>query len=99
MYPTDKEAYIHICEGYDTIEVNGQVGFGVSRIPENANENFEIWVAGDMDSEMLITTIAHEYKHFMQCCNGDTFNEDEAEKFANKIFEELTVRRKDVFEE
>lgn len=93
IYPIDKEVYIHICEGYDTIEVNGQVGFGVSRIPENANENFEIWVAGDMDSEMLITTIAHEFKHFLQYCNGQEFNEDDAENFANKISQELSIRK------
>lgn len=93
IYPTDKEVFIHICEGYDCIDVNGQVGFGVSHAPDNEDENFEIWVAGDMDSDMLITTIAHEYKHFIQYCNSEGFDEDEAERFANKILEELSVRK------
>ena len=89
MYPTEIEVYIHILEGYDTVEVNGEIAFGVSRIPDKENENYEIYVAGDVPDECLITTIAHEFAHFLQYCNGEPFNEDEAEEFANKILEEL----------
>lgn len=93
MYPSEQEVIIHICEGYDCVEINGQVGFGVSHVPDSENEQFEIWIAGDMPDDLLITTIAHEFKHFLQYCNSQEFDEDEAEKFANKIFQELSVRK------
>ena len=89
MHPTEQDVFIHICEGYDCVEVNNQVGFGVSHIPDCDNENYEIWVAGDLPDEYLITTIAHEFAHFLQYCHGEPFNEEEAEEFANKILEEL----------
>ena len=93
MYPTERELYIHIIEGYDTVEVNGEIAFGVSHIPDNENENYEIWVAGDLPDEYLITTIAHEFAHFLQYCHGEPFDEDEAEEFANKILEELQCKQ------
>ena len=42
-----------------------------------------------MEKEELIRTIAHEYKHVMQLFNNEEFDEDEAEKFADKILEEM----------
>lgn len=95
MYPTEQDVFIHICEGYDCVDVNGQVGFGVSHVPENENEDFEIWIAGDMPDDLLITTIAHEYKHFLQYCKHEQFIEEEAENFANQILEELSVSVED----
>lgn len=88
-YPTDREAYVHILNGYDTVEVNGEIAFGVSHIPDSDNENYEIWVAGDLPDEYMITTIAHEFAHFLQYIHGKPFDEEEAERFANKILEEL----------
>lgn len=89
MYPTEKDLYIHILDGYDAVDVNNQIGFGVSRIPDDENEHFEIWVGGDLPDDYLITTIAHEYAHFLQYCRGEEFDEDKAEEFANKVLEEL----------
>lgn len=94
-YPTDREAYIHIPNGYDTVEVNGEIAFGVSHIPDSDNENYEIWVAGDLPDDYLITTIAHEFAHFLQYVNGESFDEEGAERFANKVLEELQCQQKE----
>lgn len=82
-YPTDKRLIVHVMEGYDTIETPTGKGFGVF-IPET----LEIYIAGDMpgESENLIKTLAHEFKHFLQYCDGKPFNETEAEKFAEEIY-------------
>ena len=93
QYPTDREVYMHICEGYDCIDVDNQVGFGVSKVPTSAEENFEIWIAGDLSDECLITTIAHEFAHFIQYIHGEPFDEDEAEEFANKVLEDLQCKK------
>lgn len=93
MHPTERDLYIHILDGYDTVEVNNKIGFGVSHVPDNENENYEIWVAGDLPDDYLITTIVHEFAHFLQYCNREPFNEDDAEKFANKILEELQCKQ------
>lgn len=93
MYPIEIEVYIHILDGYDTVEVNGEIAFGVSHIPDNENENYEIWVAGDLPDEYMITTIAHEFAHFLQYIHGEPFDEEEAEGFANKVLEELQCQQ------
>lgn len=86
-YPQDKTAIVHVMEGYDTIETPEGFGFGVF-VPEK----LEIFIAGDMPGgeESLIKTLAHEYKHFMQYCEGKPFNEEEAEEFAEKIYKKIT---------
>lgn len=90
-YSTDKDVYIHICEGYDTIETPEGVGFGVFHVPQSENEKPCIYIAGDMpnDDFQLVETIAHEYKHFMQWCKGEAFSEKEADLFAGKVKREL----------
>ena len=76
-----KEVFIHIAEGYDTIETPTGIGFGVF-VPETQ----EIFVAGDMpEPQCLITTIAHEYKHFIQYCENRPYSEEEAEEFAETV--------------
>lgn len=90
-YPTQKDVFIHVCEGYDTIETPDGVGFGVFVKPEGENETHTIYIAGDMpnDDFQIAETIAHEYKHFMQWCNGEEFSEEQAEDFAKEVVEKL----------
>lgn len=83
-YPQDKEVTVHICEGYECIDTGEGVGFAVFN-----PETLEIYIATELpepDREFfLIETMAHEYKHFMQLCEGKPFDEKEAEEFGEKI--------------
>lgn len=79
-YPQDKHVDVIICEGYDCVEgPDGGVGFGVFD-----TEAMKIYIATDVPfpEETLIETTAHEYRHFMQLCEGQPFDEEEAEAFA-----------------
>lgn len=86
-FPTDKRLIVHVMEGYDTIETPDGMGFGVF-VPET----LEIYIAGDMTEkeEGLIRTLAHEFKHFIQYCDGKPFDELEAEEFAEEIYKKVT---------
>lgn len=90
-YPTEKEVFLHICEGYDTIETTDGCGFGVFVKPETKEDIPNIYIAGDMpnDDFQIAETLAHEYKHFMQWCNGEEFSEQEAEDFAKEVIDKL----------
>lgn len=82
-YPCDKEVYLHIAEGADCIEApDGNRGFGVF-VPEMSS----IFIAEDIPEKevALIETIAHEYMHFLQYCNNEPFDEEDAEKFAIEV--------------
>lgn len=79
-YPQEQNIDVIICEGYDCIEgPDGTKGFGVF-IPSES----KIYLATDVPEweTGLIETTAHEYKHFMQHCEGMPFDEEEAEAFA-----------------
>lgn len=90
-YPTDKDVFLHICEGYDTIETPEGMGFGVFVKPESSERVPVIYIAGDMpnDDFQIIETLAHEYKHFMQYCNGEEFSEEQADNFAKEVRKKL----------
>ena len=90
-YPTDKDVFLHICEGYDTIETPDGMGFGVFVKPESSEQVPAIYIAGDMpnDDFQIIETLAHEYKHFMQYCNGEEFSEEQAENLAKEVVKDL----------
>lgn len=90
-YPTNRDVFLHICEGYDTIETPDGVGFGVFVKPETLEDTPTIFIASDMpNGEFRITeTLAHEYCHFMQYCNKKEFSEEEAEKFAEGVINKL----------
>lgn len=81
-HPQTEDVDIKIIENYEVIETPDGVGFGVF-VPEQK----VIYIASDLpDKETsLITTIAHEYMHFIQYCEHRSFDEDEAEKFAEEI--------------
>lgn len=87
-YPQDREVKLVIAEGYDCIETpEGEAGFGVFD-----TETLTIYIATDVpDPEAsLIETTAHEYRHFMQLCEGQPFDEEEAEAFALYILYLMT---------
>lgn len=89
-HPTTEKVYLHIVEGFDCIESpDGQKGFGCY-IPENK----EIYLAEDIPDkeETVIETLAHEYKHFMQHCEGREFDEEEAEQFAIQVMADFRKR-------
>lgn len=90
-YPTQKDVFIHVCEGYDTIETPDGVGFGVFVKPESKNETPTIYIAGDMPNNdfQIVETIAHEYRHFMEWCNNEEFSEEQAEDFAKEVVEKI----------
>ena len=37
----------------------------------------------------MIETVAHEWKHWLQYCNDEAYDEEEAEDFARQIAEEF----------
>ena len=86
-YPMQKDVFIHVCEGYDTIETPDGCGFGVFVKPENETEIPTIYIAVNMpnDDFQIAETIAHEYRHFMQWCNNEEFSEEQAEDFAKEV--------------
>lgn len=91
-YPRKEKVYLRILEGYDCIETpNGEMGFAVFDTDSNC-----IYVPGevpeeakDMAAAVLITSVAHEYMHFMQKCDGKPYDEDEANDFSCKIMNDI----------
>lgn len=86
-FPWEENVKVYIMEDYDTIQSpDGGVGFGVF-VPAT----MEIYLAGDIPEkeEGLIKTLSHEYKHFLQHCEGEPFDEEEAENFAEEIYKRI----------
>lgn len=86
-FPREENVTVYIMEDYDTIQSpDGGVGFGVF-VPTT----MEIYLAGDIPEkeEGLIKTLSHEYKHFLQHCEGKPFDEEEAEAFAEEIYKRI----------
>lgn len=76
---------IYIAEGYDTIEdEDGNVGFGVY-IPDEK----QIYVVGDVDNEVRLKALFHELCHWVQDMCGRPFDEDEANRFAEVVYDAL----------
>lgn len=94
-FPTQKDVFIHVCEGYETIETPDDFGFGVFVKPESKSESPAIYIAGDMpnDDFRIVETIAHEYRHFMQWCNDEEFSEEQAIEFAKGAVERLCRKK------
>lgn len=85
-YPINQNVYIHVCEGFDSIQEpdTENVAFGMF-----GNNNDHIYVAGDIPKEQILKTLAHEYKHFIQKYSNEEYSESNAEDFADKIFNEF----------
>jgi hypothetical protein len=83
----DGEVEVEFLEGYDSIEgPDGSMGFGVFVPTEE-----KIYIADDLPGgeESMIETVAHEWKHWLQYCNDEAYDEEEAEDFARQIVEEF----------
>lgn len=81
------EVEVEFLEGYDSIEgPDGSMGFGVFVPTEE-----KIYIADDLPGgeEGMIETVAHEWKHWLQYCNDEAYDEEEAEDFARQIVEEF----------
>lgn len=81
------EVEVEFLEGYDSIEgPDGSMGFGVFVPTEE-----KIYIADDLPGgeESMIETVAHEWKHWLQYCNDEAYDEEEAEDFARQIAEEF----------
>ena len=89
-YSTKEDVYIKIAEGFEVVQdpTTGECGFGALDTKYKI-----ICIPSLMEEEELIRTIAHEYRHFMQMCDGATteedFDEDDAENFADMILKEM----------
>lgn len=98
-YCVDDTVYIKILEDYDCVmDKDGEMGWAVLN-----TETKTIYIPAlvspidDSDKvdyeEEIIRRIAHEYKHFLQMCNGEELwteqCEDDAENFADKIVTEI----------
>ena len=74
--------HVFIAEGYDSIKSeDGRTGFGVYD-PENK----QIFIAGAVPDEVFIKVLLHELMHWVQDISGYAFNEDEANAFAENIY-------------
>lgn len=81
------EVEVEFLEGYDSIEgPDGSMGFGAFVPTEE-----KIYIADDLPGgeESMIETVAHEWKHWLQYCNDEAYDEEEAEDFARQIVEEF----------
>lgn len=67
------EVEVEFLEGYDSIEgPDGSMGFGVFVPTEE-----KIYIADDLPGgeESMIETVAHEWKHWLQYCNDEAYDE------------------------
>lgn len=89
FYGRKEKVYIHILEESDAVQApDGKMGFGVF-----CTENQHIYVAADIpEPEITVPhTIAHEYMHFLQWCEGRPYDEKEADEFAEHILEVIST--------
>lgn len=74
---------IYIADGYDTVEgEDGNVGFGVY-VPDEK----QIYIAGDVDNEVRLKALFHELCHWVQDMCGRPFDEDEANRLAEAVYD------------
>lgn len=95
-YPRDKTFYLHICEGHDSIQDPYTEGLGFGMFNRKTNH---CYVAGDLEEEQVLKTIAHEYKHFLQKYDMLDFNEEDAEDFAEMIYNKFTCEIRTTIED
>lgn len=88
---TDKKVKLSILHNYQSVgSGEDNVGFAVY-LPELNTIMLLTERPKELedDEDFVIHNLAHEYKHFLQDCNGEEFNEDEADKFADDIVEKF----------
>jgi hypothetical protein len=92
---TDQEVKLSILHNYDCVGGKDDTGFAVyiphfKTIMLPTEVPAEIGECANMEDikVFIISNLAHEYKHFLQDVNGEEFDEDEANKFADEVVEE-----------
>lgn len=88
---TNKKVKLSILHNYQSVgSDDDNVGFAVYlpelntiMLPTEKPEELED------DKDFIIHNLAHEYKHFLQDCNGEEFDEAKADKFADDIVEKF----------
>lgn len=62
-----------------------------TRINSESAYEIKIYIADDLPGgeESMIETVAHEWKRWLQYCNDEAYDEEEAEDFAGQIVEEF----------
>ena len=95
-YPKDEWFYIHIYEGHDSIQdpYTESIAFGMFN-----RETNHCYVAGELETEQILKTIAHEYKHYMQKCDELSFNEEDSEDFAEDVYKIFTCEIRNISED
>lgn len=95
-YQREESFYLHICEGCDSVQdpYTEKLAFGMFN-----RETNHCYVAGDLEEEQVLKTIAHEYKHFLQKCDSLEFNEDDAEDFAEDIYKRFSCEIRNISED
>ena len=100
-YPTERDAVVAVLPGYYRIilrnrETDEDIGAGWACY--DANEGV-LWIPGEIPDDIEELTeedkrrwrfesVAHEFVHHLQFCEGRPFDEDEAEQRAREIVEE-----------
>ena len=69
-YSNDAPFYLHICEGCDSIQNPCTEGLAFGMFNRETNH---CYVAGELEEEQVLKTIAHEYKHYVQKCEEIDF--------------------------
>lgn len=83
-HPEGPDVYLHVAEDSDTIYTGEEMAFGVYDTDKK-----EIYVAGDLEPEEVLYTIAHEFAHHLQNTSGEGYDEEYADEYAAAILEEL----------
>ena len=90
---TDEEVKLSILHNYDCVDREYGSGFAVY-IPKLKTIMLPTEIPDEVKDmkEFVIHNLAHEYKHFLQDVNGEEFDEDEADKFADEVVSEYMNR-------
>lgn len=104
-YCVDDTVYIKILEDYDSVvDKDGEMGWAVLNTETKTMYIPALVIPADENDDInyeaeIIRRIAHEYKHFIQMCDGEELwtdkCEDDAENFADKIVTEILGKKKD----
>lgn len=95
-YSNEAPFYLHICEDCDSVQdpYTEKLAFGMFNRKTN-----HCYVAGDLEEEQVLKTIAHEYKHYIQKCSSVEFDEDDAENFADYMYDKFICEIRKIIED
>lgn len=88
-YPAPKPVYITILHGYEMIKTE-EASDTFALAAYKPGEKSMMYVPGNAlpyaeDSGILYGSIAYDYKHHLQFCNNEPFDEEAAKNFADEI--------------